>query len=190
MHSHKKKLVALGVLLLAIFVAATISLGNHIFDSSFALNPQEVLTDDQNFSQLLFADANTLHCPSGFSKIGNECDFNSTERIGGWLIVDFTADTNALVDANTVIVKISELNLGCTDCNNATAVKIFTTPNLDTNNIVWTFQGRCKAQDNEQNVVCEKTFAEASLEGVLVGRWPQDGTMPDPAVHYVKVVHD
>lgn len=189
MDSHKKKLVALGVLVLSIFVAATISLGDHIFDSSFALNPQEVLTDDQNFSQLLFADANTLHCPSGFTKIGNECDFNSIERIGGWLIVDFTADTNALVDANTVIVKISELNLGCTDCNNATAVKLFTTPNLDTNNIQWAFQGRCKALNDEQNVVCTKSLNSEDVEGVLVGRWPRDGAAPDPAVHFVKIEH-
>lgn len=89
-----------------------------------------------------------------------------------------------------IIIKRNSLNLGCTDCNNATAVKIFTTPNLDTNNIAWTFHGRCRAQDNEQNVICEKTFAETSLEGVLVGRWPHDGNEPDPAVHFVKVVHN
>ncbi len=176
---------------MAIFVVAITFLGNNIFGSSFALNPANVLTDNSDYSQLLYADTN-ITCPSGFNKITNYCDANlsgsiKSDAVAGWLIVDFTADGNSIPDVNSLNVRLGDLNLSCTTCNASVTVNVFTTPDLQAVPIQWTWRGVCTASDNQSSVICIKNFSGTSVEGVLVGRRVYDDIYPDPAVYVVRI---
>ncbi len=184
------KLAIIGFLILfSVPVLALAILGDHIFGSSFATNPAEVLTEDSNYSQLQAASAPMFSCPDNFdlNTLGNVCDYNGT-KIMGWVGVDFTADDNSVSDIQRIKLKLSELNLGCTDCNRAVTVHVFYTADLaDGNTTNWVYVGACSANNNQQNVLCTKTLGGVSVEGVIVGRNINSTSWPDPALHWVKI---
>jgi hypothetical protein len=180
-------------LLFASMALAAVLLGNHIFDSSFADNPENVLSDDYNYARMRVPDANLLDCPSGFTKTSNTCTLGG-QKIGGWLVVDFTSDQNTVLDANAVLVRQSDLNFSGDDRNGVRlGVKVFTTADLDANSLSWSYRGECIINGGQTEQECTRTFSASSVEGVLIGRIMPSAfgsyivSNNDPAVHVVKL---
>ena len=184
--------IATGVLLLATLALAATILGNNIHSSNFTDNPQNVLSFAPDFATLKFSDSNIV-CPVGFQKNGSVCTQSTgalSPSIRGWLIVDFTKDENAVFDVNHLDINHSELNQNCTDCNAASKFEVFTTTDLDSNAVSWTFRRTCTALDNQSEALCTHFFTGlADIEGVLIGRSNYTDAQPDPAVHWLTLTN-
>ena len=178
---------------LSIVASATVIYGVRIFESERVANSEAVLTDDGDFAQFMY-EKKGISCPQGFAKIGQDCQMiggNNNERIGSWLIVDFTEDQISMGKIKGVEIKQSDsFTLQCENCRNSTGIKVFVTDNVnDPNYVRWTYLGRCKMMNEERDYVCDIDHLDKlNVEAVLVGRIPRNSEFMDPKVYYVGLV--
>lgn len=172
------------LVLIAVGALAFTLLGHHIFASSFAQDPTNVLDSDGDYAVLLASDAN-VSCPSNWDKNGSHCDYNA-RAIQGWLVVDFTAANKGIFDTNHVDINHSNFNLNCTtDCNASDSFLVFSTPSLS-GSVNWTYLGTCTAASLSAGNICTKPLG-GTIEGILVGRANVPDSYSDPAIHWIKI---
>ena len=182
------KAIGASLLLLIPLVAAINTYGYRVISYSSVLNPTNAADNDDDFAVLQYA--NNIVCPFGdFAKYGgapnNFCvHASSGQLIGGWEIIEYMFNSS-YVYTTEVTVQASELNLGCRFCNTGTAVKIFTSSDLNSSYSKWNYVGTCSFPDNANRASCTLSHPSSKVRYVLIGRWEGGDHRPDPAIHKV-----
>ncbi len=186
--------------------------------SSFVLNPLKALgSNSTDYAVLQYSTSNSHFCPSvplpgdyeySFTDGGKWCRFNRNQisdltesnytspKFQGWLLAyiasneepDYLYSTSAGIYNVTVQVNASNLNLGCTLCNRST--KYYIQYIIHSGPSDWSNLTPCFLAAGEKGKICSVDFLLGfnSSVSVLVARANLKNSLPDPAIHWIRLV--